>query len=234
MPKNRADWDRFRAMAIVRTLGKLLLGVALMAPVAVIGTACGPKEPAVVKAKLKPGNMPADGAWRGVYYDTVFGFLHLEKDGSNVSGAWRTEAGDKWGELHGTAEGNILRFEWTEHRIGMFGPSATTNGKGYFRYVVPPGDNIDHKLEGEWGLGDSDAGNPWNAIKQRNMQPDLNSVRPDENQTTFEGGDWDGSKSPQSAGAQDKDGDGQEDMDIPEGAEEGEGGEEGSEEEESE
>lgn len=206
-------------MKLVKVLGKVLLGLSLALPMAASGCG-GPEEPKVVRAKIKPGNMPTDGKWRGVYYDPIFGFLHLEKEGANVSGAWRTEAGDKWGEMHGKVEGNVYRFEWSEHRIGMFGPSATTRGKGYFVYVVPKGDNVDHQLDGEWGLGESDAGYDWKAIKQRNMQPNLESVVPDENQTAIEGGDWDGSKSQQSAGAQDKDGDGVEDLDIPEGEEE--------------
>lgn len=180
---------------------RFALGLALTSTVAGGVTACGgSKEPAVVRTVLKPGNMPADGSWRGVYYDQIYGYLHLENDGASVSGAWRTTAGDKHGELHGKAEGDVLRYEWTEHRIGMFGPNATTTGKGYFRYTVPPGENIDHVLEGEWGLGESDGGNSWKAVKQRNVQPDLASVKPDETQTAIEGGDWDGERSKNSSG----------------------------------
>jgi hypothetical protein len=86
-----------------------------------------------------------------------------------------------------------MRFEWEEHRIGMFGPNATSTGKGYFKYVVPDDPNADHEIHGEWGLGESDAGQEWKAIKQRRMEPDPNSVMPDETQTAVEGGDWDGS-----------------------------------------
>ncbi|MEN9577804.1 MAG: hypothetical protein RJA70_813 [Pseudomonadota bacterium] len=189
----------FNAQSWVR----LALGLALTTTVSAGVTACGgPQQPEVARAVLKPGNMPADGNWRGVYYDQSYGFLHLEKDGASVMGAWRTEAGDKHGEMYGTVEGDVFRFEWSEHRIGMVGPNATTKGKGYFRYLVPPGENVDHKLEGEWGLGDSDAGHPWSAIKQRNVQPDLASVKPDETQIAIDGGDWDGDRSKNSAGAE--------------------------------
>jgi hypothetical protein len=162
---------------------------------ALTATACGPKEPTVVKAKVKAGEMPAEGNWRGVYYDQTYGFLHLLTSGDTVTGKWRTAAGEKWGELVGKVDGDILRYEWKEHRIGMFGPNATSHGKGYFRYVIPKDDNADHELHGEWGLNENEAGNPWNAVKQRNMQPDPDSVMPDENQTTVSGGDWDGSGS---------------------------------------
>lgn len=155
-------------------------------------------------AQLKPGTMPEGGKWRGVYYSTIYGYLHLVTDGDNVSGKWRTAEGDKWGELNGKTEGDILRFKWTEHKIGMFGPSATSEGHGYFRYIVPKMDNSDHELKGEWGLGDSDAGNPWDAIKQRNLDPDPDSVMPDESQSAITGGDWDGSKSDKASGGKDE------------------------------
>ena len=170
-----------------------LLACSVAVAIPVVGaTACGPEEPQVVKANVKPGEMPAGGDWRGVYYDQTYGFLHLLKSGNSVTGKWRTTAGEKWGELHGTVDGDILRYEWKEHRIGMFGPNATSEGKGYFRYVVPKDENSDHELHGEWGLNENEAGNPWNAVKQRNMQPDPDSVKPDETQTAIKGADWDG------------------------------------------
>lgn len=173
---------------------KLVLGAALLAPVVAGGaTACKPSEPEIPRANVKPGAMPEGGEWRGVYYNPTFGYLHLQTDGESANGRWRTAAGDKWGELFGKVEGDLLRYKWTEHRIGMFGPNAATSGQGYFKYVVPEGDNIDHELKGEWGLGEADAGYKWDAIKQRNMQPDPDSVRPDELQSTVTGGDWDSS-----------------------------------------
>lgn len=185
---------------MVRRLGVALLGFSLLTGVA----ACGSDQKGPVKAQLKPGSMPAEGNWRGVYYSTIYGYLHLVTDGSSVSGKWRNAEGDKWGELNGKTEGDILRFTWKEHKIGMFGPNATSEGNGYFRYVVPAEENADHELKGEWGLGESDAGNPWNAIKQRNMDPDPDSVLPDESQTAVSGADWDGKKSSEAAGGKEE------------------------------
>lgn len=187
-------------MKVFSRLAPVVLGFSL-----VLGApACGPKEKQPVMAQVKPGSMPAEGKWRGVYYSTIYGYLHLVADGSSVSGKWRNAEGDKWGELSGKTEGDLLRFKWIEHKIGMFGPSATSEGHGYFRYIVPKHDNADHELEGEWGLGESDAGNPWKAIKQRNLDPDPDSVMPDESQTTISGGDWDGKKSDQASGDADE------------------------------
>lgn len=191
--------DRFDAMMISRRFGALFVGSLLMLGVALPGCA---EEQLVVKSKVEPGTMPAEGKWRGVYYSQLYGFLHLVTDGSSVSGKWRTAAGDKWGELNGKIEGDLIRFAWKEHKIGMFGPNATTEGNGYFRYVVPEEENADHEIHGEWGLGDSDAGNPWEAIKQRDLDPDPDSVLPDEAQVSVTGADWDGKKSDNASGDQ--------------------------------
>lgn len=185
-------------MKVQRRWCLLVLASGLLSAAAL--PACGGEEKVVNKAQLKPGSMPPEGKWRGVYYSPLYGFLHIISDGSSVSGTWRTAAGDKWGEMNGKVEGDLMRFTWKEHRIGMFGPNATTEGNGYFRYIVPEAENADHELQGEWGLGDSDSGNPWKAIKQRNVEPDLESVLPDEASTSVKGGDWDGSKSDAASG----------------------------------
>ena len=157
----------------------------------VSGCAGSTDEPEVLKANVKAGDMPAGGDWTGVYYSPTYGHLHLIKSGNTASGAWRTASGDKFGELNGEVNGDLLRYEWTERTIGMVGPSSESHGKGYFKYIVPPGDNVEHEIKGEWGLNDSDAGNPWEAIKQRNMIPDPKSVKPDETQQVNDVESWD-------------------------------------------
>ena len=110
-----------------RTLKRIVLLLGLMMPVAgAVG--CGGKGPQTVN--LAPGEMPEGSAWKGVYYSTLYGYLHLEERDGDLKGAWRTVAGDAWGEMSGKAEGDVFRFEWTEHRIGMVGPSAVRTGHG--------------------------------------------------------------------------------------------------------
>lgn len=179
-----------RISPLLGRLGGGLLSAALLCTVAG-GTACGPKQDNTVKrAQVTAGDMPAGADWTGVYFSPIYGHLHLTKDGKNVSARWRTTGGEAWGELHGEVVGDLLRFEWTEHKIGMVGPSATSSGKGYFKYVRPEGADED-KLIGEWGLGAADAGNSWDAVKQRNMLPDPDSVKPDEIERGPSGGGWD-------------------------------------------
>jgi len=186
-----------------------LFSIILLAAFALLPSACGGQGEAK-HANAQPGPMPEGGEWTGVYYSTTYGNLHLIADGHNGSGAWRTTAGDKWGELHGKLEGNLMRYEWTEHTIGMIGPSATRKGKGYFQYIeVKKGEA--HELRGQWGLEEDETGSTWDALKQRNMVPNLKDVRPDEIEGRVTGGGWDdqgstpsgdsgGSEEPESSG----------------------------------
>ena len=142
-------------------------------------------------AMVQPGSMPEGGDWAGVYYSQLYGYLHILADGGSANGAWRTTAGDQYGEMSGEIDGDLFRYGWTERRIGAVGADANRKGKGYFKYTVPK-EGEAHVIKGEWGLGDSDSGNPWEAVKQKNMPPNLNSVRPDEIEGRVTGaGGWD-------------------------------------------
>lgn len=198
-----------------------VLGLSLLAPVAFTQAACGSKtNDGVLRANVKAGDMPEGADWTGVYFSQLYGYLHLVKEGKTISGKWRTANGDAWGELHGEVIGDLMHFEWTEHKIGMVGPSATSTGKGYFKYVRPESNDSD-KIVGEWGLGANEAGNPWDAVKQQNMMPDPDSVMPDELERRGSGGGWDEAPTPPAGGGGDEGGD-------EGGADEG-GGDEGGE-----
>jgi len=176
-----------RAM-FVRKLVQCSLLAALAVPSALSLAACGSDGPK--HAEVKAGEMPAGGEWQGVFYSPVYGYLHVLVDGKTAQGAWRTGGGDAYGELQGETDGNILRYSWTQHKIGMVGKEAESSGKGYFRYTIPK-EGEAHKIVGEWGLGESDAGNGWEAVKQTNMQPNLQSVKPDEIEGKVNAGGWD-------------------------------------------
>jgi len=177
-----------RAM-LLRNLVKLSLLTALVVPSALSLTGCGPSSD-VKHAQIKAGEMPEKGDWQGVYYSPVYGYLHLLVADKTAQGAWRTGGGDAYGELHGEVDGNVLRYTWTQHKIGQIGAEANSNGKGYFVYSIPK-EGEAHKIAGEWGLGESDAGNPWQAVKQTNMQPNPDSVKPDEIEGKVNAGGWD-------------------------------------------
>jgi hypothetical protein len=178
------------ARSLWRATRVLTLGVALAAGGAAAGCS---NPPPPTTANVKAGDLPPGGDWSGVFYSPLYGHLHLVKEGNSVSGKWRTAGGDKWGELHGEVTGDLLKYKWVEHKIGMVGPGATTEGHGYFKYYVPADENANHEIKGQWGLERSEIGNVWEAVRQRNMLPDLASVRPDETERVNMPDEWDSS-----------------------------------------
>lgn len=175
-------------MRVQKLIQLTLLG-ALVLPGAASLTACG-NGGEVKHAQVKVGEMPANEEWPGVYFSPVFGYLHLLTDGKTAQGAWRTAGGDAWGELQGEVDGDLLRYSWTQHKIGMIGREAESNGKGYFKFTKPKEGEAAH-IVGEWGLGESDAGNTWEAVKQKNMAANPDSVKPDEIEGKVNAGGWD-------------------------------------------
>jgi hypothetical protein len=178
---------------LVARLRRFSLLFALSLPLTLGAVACGnSNEPKV--ASVKPGPMPEGQEWMGVYFSQHYGNLHLLVDGDSVSGGWKTPTG-AFGELHGKAEGNLLKYEWTERTIGAVGASASRKGKGYFVYLIPK-EGEAPEVHGEWGLDDNEAGNPWEAVKQKNQMPDLKQVQPDEVEGRVSGGGWDEDSKP--------------------------------------
>ncbi|MEZ4219843.1 MAG: hypothetical protein R3B13_02870 [Polyangiaceae bacterium] len=144
--------------------------------------------------------MPVGGEWTGVYFSKTYGYLHLMKEGDTISGKWRVTAGDKWGEMSGKVTGDLFKYEWKEHLIGMVGASSASHGRGYFKYSVPK-EGEAHEIKGEWGLNTDETGQTWEAVKQQNMRSDPNSVMPDEVEGRSTGGGWDeGTSAPGSNG----------------------------------
>jgi hypothetical protein len=194
-----------------RTLTQSIVALALVAPLAVGIAACnqggGPKV-----ASVQAGDLPEGGEWTGVYYDQTNGYLHLVKEGDTISGKWRTTAGDAWGELSGKVTGDLLKYEWKEHKIGMVGPSATRSGRGYFKYSEPKKGEA-HEIRGELGLGTDETGMKWAGVKQANMKPNPNSVMPDEVEGRGVGGGWDNEPTKPKGGGDSSGGDSDKDKD---------------------
>jgi hypothetical protein len=122
--------------------------------------------------------MPEGEKWSGVYYHPVFGYLHMVEEGRNLIGRWKRSDQSSWGELSGTTEGNVARFTWKEHKVGLVGPASESRGKGYFVYKFNEGNKIG-ELDGEYGVGDDEAGSSWHCVKQARVQPDLKSINGD-------------------------------------------------------
>ena len=168
------------------------LGLILFACVALpsFTLGCGPDKPVAKTAKVKPGTMPSGGDWTGVYYSPLFGNLHMVAEGSLVNGRWVRPVKGRWGKLQGNADGNVLRFDWTEYTDGLVGPNSKHAGKGYFVYTRPEGENVDDVIEGSIGRGSDEVGIDWKAIKQRNVKPNLKAIG-GAGSSDVGGGDWD-------------------------------------------
>lgn len=172
-----------------RRLWSLACASALILTLPVV-QGCGPGGEGAKTANVQAGDLPEGGDWTGVWYSELYGYLHLVQDGTVISGKWIRPHKDRWGELNGQATGDLIRFEWKEHTIGLVGPNATKSGKGYFKYKRPEGENVDDQIVGEIGRGADEVGDPWDAIKQRNVKPDLASIG-GTGAGDVGGGDWD-------------------------------------------
>jgi len=152
----------------------LVIAAALVAVAPLTG--CGGPEGKT--ASVVAGDMPASETWAGVYFHPVYGRLHLVEQDNNIIGKWQRTDKSAWGQLSGTKVGNVMHFQWTEHKYGMVGPSANVKGKGYFVYKMGP-DSI-AQLHGEYGLDSDEVGSTWDCVKQMAgkvpEQPDLNSI----------------------------------------------------------
>jgi hypothetical protein len=178
----------------MKVLGRLITTAALGACVAVspfdigcVGTTGGSEGKT---ANVQPGEMPPNGAWTGVFYSELYGNLHLIETGGTVKGKWERPHKDRWGEVEGVAKGDVLHFTWTEHLVGGVGPNSNRSGKGYFKYKRPEGENVDDTIVGEIGRGEDEVGDPWDAVKQRNMKPTPDAIG-GTGAIDIGGGDWD-------------------------------------------
>jgi hypothetical protein len=125
---------------------------------------------------IKAGEMPANESWVGVYYNPVYGYLHMVGDGDNLVGRWKRTDSSHWGELSGTVEGNVMHFTWKEHQYGALGPSSDVKGSGVFVYKMA---ESAPELDGQYSLDESDSVGQWHCVKQLNVKPDINSINGD-------------------------------------------------------
>jgi hypothetical protein len=146
-----------------------ILGVAVAA-----GTAIGCGSAQAKFGVVKGGEMPSGETWVGVYYNPVYGYLHMIEQEGNLVGRWKRTDGSHWGELSGTVEGNVVHFTWKEHKYGGVGPSADSKGSGVFQFKMGPNDIPE--LLGQYALDDSTDVGDWHCIKQKGMKPDINSI----------------------------------------------------------
>lgn len=139
-------------------------------------TACGGGADAKFAIGAKAGDMPEGQTWTGVYFNPVYGYLHMSEEGGNVTGRWKRANGSAWGELSGTVEGNVVHYTWKEHQYGAVGPSGNSKGTGVFVYKMG---EAAPELDGQYSLEASDSVGQWHCVKQNNMKVDIGSINGD-------------------------------------------------------
>jgi hypothetical protein len=128
-------------------------------------------------SNLKPAPMPDKGTFTGVYFSPQYGEMHMVQNGSAVVGKYKKD--ERGGTIQGEADGDLMRFEWTEYKALVSNRPQQTRGHGYFRYKVDAS-NGDHLIEGRWGLNDDDSkGGDWSGYKSRTREPDLENFAND-------------------------------------------------------
>jgi len=152
-----------------------VVGVGMAAMVAAVGVLAGCGGPTAKFASIKGGPMPAGESWTGVYFNPVYGRLHLVEKSEGIAGRWKRTDSSRWGELSGNADGNVLHYTWKEHQIGSIGANGVVEGSGIFIYKMGQDGKI-AELTGQFALQDSDGTGEWNCVKQLNEKPDFNSV----------------------------------------------------------
>jgi hypothetical protein len=169
-----------------RTIAAAFAAIALGSVLA----ACSGGSGSAKTADITPADMPEGADWTGVYFDPGMGYFHLIQEGKTVAGKWERPHKERWGEVHGEATGNVVKFTWTEYTRGAVGKNAELSGRGYFVYTRPAGENVDDKVDGEMGIDKDEVGTKLSLVKQRNVKPDPETIG-GAGASDLGGGDWD-------------------------------------------
>jgi hypothetical protein len=136
----------------------------------VVSVVAGCGGDGVRRANVSPGAMPAGQTFSGVWHSPQYGEMQMVQTGAQVIGEYTQD--ERHGRIQGTAQGNLMRFEWSEERELVSGRPTTTRGHGYFQFQI--GGDGDAYITGEWGHDQNETGGgPWNAARDRRRQPRL-------------------------------------------------------------
>lgn len=140
---------------------------ALLALV-LLSAACGGAHN---RANVAPGPMPTGGTFTGVWFSPQYGQMDMVQTGEQVIAEYTKD--ERRGRIEGTAQGNLMRFQWTERRELVSGVPQTNRGRGYFQLVH---DGEGFKIVGEWGIDDNElGGGPWNGVRSPRREPHLST-----------------------------------------------------------
>ncbi len=152
---------------LLRSTGLWLLGSLALA----LAPGCG--GDGIQHAHVSPGPMPAGQTFTGVWHSPQYGEMQMVQTGAQVIGEYTQD--ERHGRIQGTANGDLMRFEWTEERELVMGRPTTTRGHGYFQFQI--GADGDSYIVGEWGHDQNETGGgPWRAARDRRRQPHMGAA----------------------------------------------------------
>ena len=144
--------------------------IALSALLLMLAPGCG--GDGVRHANVSAAAMPDGQSFTGVWHSPQYGEMQVVQTGSHIVGEYTRD--ERSGRIQGTAQGNLFRFEWEEHRELISGRPTTTRGHGYFQFQI--GGDGDAYIVGEWGHDDNETGGgPWRAARDRRRRPRLST-----------------------------------------------------------
>ncbi|MEZ4311426.1 MAG: hypothetical protein R3F14_25605 [Polyangiaceae bacterium] len=176
-------------MNVRRRIWSLACAGVLMLTVPVVA-GCGPSTP-----DAKTANVRRERHARGRRVDQrllqrTLRLLARRQDDA-ISGKWIRPHKDKWGEVNGQVTGDLMKFRVEGAHRRPRRPQRDALRPRLLQCKAPPRATTSTiEIAGEIGRGAKQVGDRWNAIKQRNVKPDLASIGgggPGE----IGGGDWD-------------------------------------------
>jgi hypothetical protein len=127
----------------------------------------GYDQATLTNVDVQPGPMPANESYSGSYNSGQIGDVYLEQTGDLVVGqyAYNRASCRATGRIEGHAEGNLLRFRWTESQRAC-GRIAPISGRGFMLFWIDSAGN--GRTSGEWGMGEAESGGgPWSLFRDR-------------------------------------------------------------------
>jgi hypothetical protein len=121
------------------------------------------------QANVKPGPMPPNGTWDGVFQSPAYGRMEFTVEGNKVLGLYEGER--HYGRIEGQLDGNVMLFTWTQWKTDVQGKNTQKTGRGYFQYRIDVEQASTrtrevHRINGSWGYDESTTdGGPWSAIR---------------------------------------------------------------------
>jgi hypothetical protein len=141
---------------------RLFFGVVSMCVALVAG--CGGGGSSGKTANVQAGDMPEGGDWTGVYLQRALRLPAPRAGRQRHQRQVDRTAQGSLGRGERQVTGDLIRFEWKEHTVGLVGPNAMRERQAATSSTsAPPATTSTTWSSGEIGLNSDEVGDPWEA-----------------------------------------------------------------------